>query len=93
MSRQSLSVHLSRTVRYEGKDVVLDARATIRYSTKQPPEAMLEMLRAQCRDELDGQERAVALERRGDRSLAENLEGLDRIGRGEAPTVRPPLRR
>ena len=70
-----------------------DARATIRVSRPQPPEATLEMLRAQCRDELDEQERLAEEDRRrgqGERSFSENLEALDLIGRGGPPHVRKP---
>ncbi len=85
MPRQSLTVHLTRTVRYGGRVVVLDARASIRYTSDAPPAKMLEMLRAQCRDELDEQQRLE--DRRRGRGLE---QPEDRTGRGARPHVRTP---
>ncbi len=72
MTKQTYSVHLTRTVRWHGEEIVLDARASWRTKTGRSPEAVLALLRTQCRDELDLREREIA-EERG--SLPDDDEG------------------
>lgn len=81
MPRQTFTVRLSRTIRSGGNEIVIEAQASIRNPREHRPEATVAMLRAQCRDELDERQRTLEREKDEDRSLAENLADLERIGR------------